>query len=297
MEALQTGIDKFVTAHGIRFHYVEWAGRAGTAWRLPIILLHSGLGSGHCWDLVGPHLAAAGFHCFAPDLRGRGLSERPPGGYDLRTSAEDIFAFSQAVSPGRAAVVGHSYGAYVAMVLAAMYPNLLTHLALVDGGIWSAEGASWEEFAQGMESINRSYPSLPTYLEAQREGAAHFWNADVARALASTVQTQPDGSVREAMTPAAWQQTLQSMWRYRPATFYPHITCPTLVVVTELPNSFPKDVRNQKLEMNERFLPEAMAGLRNCRVQVMEQAHHEVPFHKPVELANLLSSFLRAASA
>jgi hypothetical protein len=46
--------------------------------------------------------------------------------------------------------------------------------------------------------------------------------------------------------------------------------------------------------MNERFLVEAMAGLRGCRVHVMEQTHHEVPFHKPEELANLVASFVRA---
>jgi pimeloyl-ACP methyl ester carboxylesterase len=293
VKAVQTGIDKFVTANGIRLHYVEWPGKDGTAWRLPVILLHSGLGAGHCWDLVGPHLAAGGFHTLAPDLRGRGLSEHPPGGYDLRTIAEDVVAFSQAVSAGRIAIVGHSYGAYVALAAAALYPNLFTQLVLLDGGIWSAEGQTWEEFAQQQQGVTQSYQSLAAYLETQREGAALFWNDEVARALVSTVQIDPDGTVRESMPPVAWQQTLASMWRYRPESLYSHIACPTLVVVTELPNSFPKDVRNQKLEMNERFLPEAMAGLRLCRVQVMEQTHHEVPFHKPEELANLITSFVR----
>jgi pimeloyl-ACP methyl ester carboxylesterase len=294
VKAVQAGIDKFVTANGIRFHYVEWPGKAGTAWRLPIILLHGGLGSGHCWDLVGPHLAAAGFHTYALDLRGRGQSDHPSSGYDLRTIAEDVVAFSQAVSPGRAAFIGHSYGAYVALVAAALYPGLSTQVVLVDGGIWSAEGQTWEEFAQSMQGVSKTYPSLTEYLATQRAGAALFWNDEVARALVSTVQIEQDGTVRESLSAAAWQQTLASMWRYRPASLYPHIACPTLVIVTELPGSFPKAVRQHKLALNEHFLLEAMVGLRGCRIQVMEQTHHEVPFHKPTELANLITAFVRA---
>ncbi len=296
MHMLENGVELFTTVNGIRLHYVKWSGESGPVVRPPIILLHSGLASGHCWDLVAPMLAEAGMEVIAPDLRGRGRSDQPPSGYDLRTIAEDLEAFIQALYPSsQVAVVGHSYGGYAALALGAIYPNLPSKVILVDGGIWSAEDESWEQFAQGLETINWRYASLPDYLEAQREGADLFWSPEVARALSTTVQTEQDGSVRECMTPAAWEETLQSMWRYRPTTLYPHVNCPTLVVVTELPNTFPKEVRNQKLEMNERFLPEAMAGLRFCRVQVMEQTHHEVPFHKPMELATLITSFLRTS--
>jgi pimeloyl-ACP methyl ester carboxylesterase len=296
MNMLENGIDLFVTVNGLRLHYVKWVSESGPITRLPVILIHSGLASGHCWDLVAPHLAEAGLEVITPDLRGRGLSDRPPSGYDLRTIADDLGGFIQALYPSaQVAVVGHSYGAYAALALGAIYPGLLSKIILVDGGIWSAEDESWEQFAQGMESITWQYPSLSAYLDAQREGADLFWSPEVARALTTTVYTEPDGRVRECMTPAAWEETLQSMWRYRPNSLYSHIICPTLVVVTELPNTFPKELRNQKLEMNERFLPAAMAGLRCCKIQVMEHTHHEVPFHKPLELATLITAFLRSA--
>ncbi len=296
MHMLDNGVDLFVTLNGLRLHYVKWASESGPVTRLPVILIHSGLASGHCWDLVAPHLAEAGFEVIAPDLRGRGLSDRPASGYDLRTIADDLGGFIQALFlSGPVAVVGHSYGAYAALALGAIYPGLVSKIILVDGGIWSAEGESWEQFSQGIEDITWEYPSLAAYLDAQREGAGLFWSPEVARALTTTVHIEPDGRVRECMTLAAWEETLQSMWRYRPESLYPHITCPTLVVVTELPNTFPKELRNQKLEINERFLPAAMAGLRCCKIQVLEQTHHEVPFHKPLELANLTTAFLRSA--
>jgi pimeloyl-ACP methyl ester carboxylesterase len=293
MNMLETGIDLFVIANGVRLHYIKWPNESGPIGRPLIVLLHNAMASGHCWDLVAPHLSQAGHPVIAPDLRGRGRSEQPQAGYDLRTIAEDVGALIRETSQDRVAVVGHSYGAYVALVLAALYPDLLSKLVLVDGGIWSAEGETWEHFAQSMQHITWTYPSLSAYLAAQREGAELFWNTEVAQALATTVQIGLDGSIHECMTPTAWEETLRSMWRYRPETLYPHVTCPTLVIVTELPNSFPKEVRNQKLALNERFLPQAMAGLSGCRVQVMEQTHHEVPFHKPVELANLITSFMR----
>src|SRR5262249_41911098 len=116
MHMLENGVDLFTTVNGLRLHYVKWSAESGTVVRPPVFLIHSGLASGHCWDLVAPHLAEAGFEVIAPDLRGRGRSDQPPSGYDLRTIAEDIGGFIQAVHPsGQVAVVGHSYGGYAAL--------------------------------------------------------------------------------------------------------------------------------------------------------------------------------------
>lgn len=75
------------------------------------------------------------FTLIAPDLRGRGASAGLPGPYGMQTHADDCAAVISALCDERAVVLGHSMGAYVAVVLAAMHPELVERLVLADGGL------------------------------------------------------------------------------------------------------------------------------------------------------------------
>ena len=69
---------------GVALHYQTWG--APNPERA-VILIH-GLTANHkCWALLGPHLADAGYFVIAPDLRGRGLSGKPPQGYGVAIHA------------------------------------------------------------------------------------------------------------------------------------------------------------------------------------------------------------------
>ena len=112
------------------------AGESGPA----LVLVHGLAGSGAHWQ---PQLAALGATCrvFAPDLRGHGRSESPAGAaYDIAAHAADLLAVVDALGLDRFALAGHSFGAWVALELAANHPHRVTALALVDpGGDTSAE--------------------------------------------------------------------------------------------------------------------------------------------------------------
>ena len=70
----------------------------------------------------------------APDLRGRGRSAHLPGPYGLATHVADLVALLDAVGCERV-VVGHSMGGFVAVTLAALHPDRVSRLVLVDGGL------------------------------------------------------------------------------------------------------------------------------------------------------------------
>lgn len=72
------------------------------------------------------------FTVVAPDLRGVGLSERTPSGYDKRTIAADIAALIAHVAGARAHVVGHDMGGKAAYMLANLHPECIDKLVLVD---------------------------------------------------------------------------------------------------------------------------------------------------------------------
>jgi pimeloyl-ACP methyl ester carboxylesterase len=113
--------------HGVRLH----VSRVVDPPAPPVLLLH-GLGvAGSVFQAFArrllPDLAAV-----APDLRGHGQSDAPPGGYAPADYALDLVSLieDQLVSP--LPVVGHSLGALVGLKLAELRPDLVSWLVALD---------------------------------------------------------------------------------------------------------------------------------------------------------------------
>src|SRR5579884_2465458 len=85
----------------------------------PLLLLHGLASASRIWDLVAPILAQDR-RVIALDQRGHGRSEKPDTGYDFATIvADDVAAAAKLGLGERYAVAGHSWGANVALELAA----------------------------------------------------------------------------------------------------------------------------------------------------------------------------------
>src|SRR5579884_313113 len=85
----------------------------------PLLLLHGLASASRIWDLVAPILAQDR-RVVALDQRGHGRSEKPDAGYDFATIVADDVAAAATLGLGeRFAVAGHSWGANVALELAA----------------------------------------------------------------------------------------------------------------------------------------------------------------------------------
>src|ERR671925_1308905 len=95
----------------------------------PLLLLHGFPETHVCWHRVAPQLARE-HQVIAPDLRGYGSSEAPPGGprgegYTKREMASDLVELMAELGHRRFAVVGHDRGARVAYRLALDHPERL----------------------------------------------------------------------------------------------------------------------------------------------------------------------------
>jgi pimeloyl-ACP methyl ester carboxylesterase len=150
---------------GVSLHYQTWGAPNPDR---AVVLIH-GLTANHMtWALLGPHLANAGYFVIAPDLRGRGLSGKPPQGYGVAIHAADLLALLDALNIGQADIVGHSLGAVIAMYLGAVHPARVRKLTLIDAG-----GKIPEDTAQAISaSVSRlgaSYPSLDAFLALMRQ--------------------------------------------------------------------------------------------------------------------------------
>jgi len=120
-------VDGFVDADGVRLHYVDW----GSPQQPPVVFLHGGSAHARWWDFVVPHLADR-YRCLALDLRGHGDSGWAACDYGLDAHAGDVGALIAALGLRDVAVVGHSFGGFVAMRFAPRAVPSLSALVIVD---------------------------------------------------------------------------------------------------------------------------------------------------------------------
>jgi pimeloyl-ACP methyl ester carboxylesterase len=113
---------------GVRLHVVDDGPSAGGD---PPVVLLPGLGLGsQSW--AGPAAALVRSHrVIRIDLRGTGRSDVPPDGYSLDRLARDVIAVLDRLDLGGVVLVGHSFGAQIGLLVAAMTPGRLSRLSLV----------------------------------------------------------------------------------------------------------------------------------------------------------------------
>ena len=107
-----------------------------------VVLLHGYGETGDMWasmaaDLVRDHTV------IVPDLRGLGLSSKPPGGFDKKTQAGDVAGVLAALGVEQVDVVAHDIGNMVAFQFAAQQPERVGRLVLIDAPVPGV--GPWEE--------------------------------------------------------------------------------------------------------------------------------------------------------
>lgn len=113
-----------IPANGVELHY-RTAGAAGD----PVALVHGSWVDLRSWRAVVPGLAGS-MQVVVYDRRGHGQSTFAPRPHALESDALDLGALLEATDHYPAHLVGHSYGAMVALRLAVDRPELVRSLSL-----------------------------------------------------------------------------------------------------------------------------------------------------------------------
>ncbi len=116
-------------AGSIRLHYLQAGPERSDA--TPVVLLHGYAQTSHMWRPLMPRIAGQRT-VLAPDLRGAGGSDKPAGGYDKKSMAQDIHALVQGLGHRKVRIVGHDIGLMVAYAYAAQYPDEVESVTLMD---------------------------------------------------------------------------------------------------------------------------------------------------------------------
>ena len=120
---------EFVTVDGVRLHYIE-RGEGP-----PVVLLHGNVVTAEDFDTSGVlDLVAKRHRVIAFDRPGFGYSDRPHGSaWSAGTQAELLRDAFAVLGINRPIVLGHSWGAAVALALGLNHPDAVRGLVLLSG--------------------------------------------------------------------------------------------------------------------------------------------------------------------
>ena len=288
-----TPAEGMVHTSDIRMHYLDWGsplaqGRHSSPTTL--LALHGLASSCHWYDLVIPHLTDS-FRCISLDQRGHGQTDQPPTGYDWQSLAGDVVQALDQLGIRQVTVMGHSWGGYVALSVAAKFPDRVSGLVMIDGGFldWTKwPNASWEWFENLLRPRDVS-GTQSDFLGSLKRQLNECWSDGLERILMTMVQVGPDGTVRDILEPANHAQVLQAMWNEPPSTMFGHVRCPTLIV----PAGPRQGGGNSEFaRMRREMARAAQSAIQDCQVVWVPDTMHDIGYHKPAELAAVLRRFL-----
>lgn len=265
------------TADNINIHYEE----KGSGF--PLVLVHGWGMSGRVWAFQGE--LAESFRLIAVDLRGHGKSSAPEEGYAFADFAADLELLFDRLDIRRAALLGWSFGAQVALEA---YPGLrdrVAALVLVSGTPKFTAAADWPHGLPGTEArglalrLRRGYDAAMgdffrrMFAEGELSREA---NQRIAREIVIP---------RPIPDPRAVIATLDTLAGGDHRPILPSIECPTLVVHG--------DRDTICLSGAGRFMAESIPG---ARLSILEGVGHAPFLSRPDAFNRLVGDFLRGVA-
>jgi pimeloyl-ACP methyl ester carboxylesterase len=267
--------DTSIALNGLRFHYRDWGNDSAQT----LVLLHGLSSHARTWD----GFAAAmqdDFHILALDQRGHGETEWADDYYADRM-VEDVHAFVGALGLERIALLGLSMGGRNAYMYAALHPDVVERLVIVDIGP--------EPSPLGRDRARR-----------RAEAQSVFKSPEEAFQVARAANHRPaDDNLRHRVTNNLTQRS-DGTWTFRydpaltsndppvrrpdPSTLWPllpKITAPTLLL-----RGSDSDVLSE--EMAERMTRE----IPQCTLVEIADSGHSIPLDRPAEFLAAVRNFL-----
>ena len=284
----------------LRVHYLGWNLEAVDQ---PVVLLHGLASNAQFWELTAPFLARAGLRVLAPDLRGHGLTDKPDGDYGFDTYARDLASFLNALDLERPLLVGHSWGAMLALDYAARFPvgpRAPAGIVLVDGGIVQLDDfpeATWETIRDRLAPPKLAGMPLEAFLERLRSPNPRWQPDDHAvQIILANFEIAEDETIYPRLTFERHMQIVRAMWEFQTYVRFTQVRCPALALPA-WPSTPDSQMEQEYLERKRGGAEKVLAANPEVRIHWMEDSIHDSPLQKPQALAELILDFERSLSA
>ena len=150
---------KIVLDNGLLVHYQQVGSGPD------VVMVHGITGNLAVWHLHIAPVLAEHFRVLTYDLRGHGYSGTPPTGYSPDDMASDLLGLLNALEIERPVVVGHSYGADIALYLAAQQPQRVREVIAIEAALPALEASrrhdgwvGWSYWAAALEEAGHAVP-------------------------------------------------------------------------------------------------------------------------------------------
>lgn len=153
-------VPRITVSSGVRLHYQQLGSGPD------VVMVHGITGNLAVWHLHIVPALTEHFRVLTYDLRGHGYSDTPPTGYSPDAMADDLLGLLDCLELDRPAIIGHSFGADVALYLAARHPERTRQVIAIESALPAMEDArrgpdwvGWAYWASALEQAGHVVPA------------------------------------------------------------------------------------------------------------------------------------------
>ena len=282
-------VHRFVETNGIRMHYVE----QGEGY--PVLLLHGFPELWYSWRHQIPALAEAGFHAIAPDLRGYGETDAPPGveSYTIHHLVGDLTGLLDALGYEKAVVLGHDWGGVIVWQWALLAPERLERVISLNTPFTARGARRPTELFKSMPDGRFNYILYfqePSKAESEIESNLDGWFEAVLRSIAvdqafitpQTLKILCDAFRKSGLTgPINYYRNIDRNWELTAYLAGRKVHLPSLMICADGdPILSPQLAKNM-----DRYFP-------NLRTEIVSGCGHWTQQERPEEVNRLIIDFL-----
>jgi len=271
---------------GVKIQLAVWEGNGKR-----ILCVHGITANCRFWDRLASALAPH-HRLIAMDLRGRGLSDKPPAGYSIKHHCKDIAALMDDLGLERPVLMGHSLGAFISLVFAAQYPARVDRLILVDGGGKLSEGQMAKVFAgikPSLDRLGKIFPSFEAYLSLMKQAPyLQPWNSYMETYFRYEIEKTQRG-IRSRVHPKHIEEEAKNLGKVDSRKFYKKVKVPTLIL-----RATKGMLAENDLLLPENVVKQMVREIPNSeRVDVEGANHYSILFQPNVKRDQAILDFLK----
>jgi pimeloyl-ACP methyl ester carboxylesterase len=291
---MMMGNSSYLLVNDLRVHYLHWNQADGS----PLLVCLHGLASNaRIWQLVAPHLVERGFSLIAPDARGHGLTDKPDDDYSFEAVLRDLAGLIKTCEITRPILVGHSWGAAIALDYAARFPGgplAPAAIILVDGGFnqMDQQGLAWEQMRDLLTPPRLAGMPLEAFLSRLNSFNSRWQpDSEAAQIILANMEVTENETIYPRLTFERHMQIVRAMWEFQTYERFAAVRCPVLMIPARPAEPLSPQER-EHLASKERGIALAQERIRNLRVHWMTDSIHDVPLQRPAELAEVIAEFV-----
>ena len=220
-------MEKKIKIDGFNLCLSIWEGKGRD-----VFCVHGISSNSRVWNTIAESLKDK-FNFIGIDLRGRGHSGAP-GGYSLKNHVEDIKKVLQQLNIDKVILMGHSLGAYICIMFAAIYPEFVEKIVLFDGGGKLSPEQSekvFEGIKPSLERLGKVYESFDEYIEHMKKAPfLQPWYEPMNEYYRYELEELDNGKVKSRVKPETIIEEIENLKNIDISDYYGRIKCPVYIL-------------------------------------------------------------------